>query len=189
LKKSLVASILLLISGCQYTTENIEFQAIGFHTGYTNGALRGDDLHSVPFRIEAHTRVNKILGLPYKYGDLQVNAEVVVDTITSPSLGVLAGLVPMVRYNYPSLYRSNTTFFIRGGAGPGYFDTMTHEQGNPGFNFIDQIGAGIEHRLNDFSRLSLSYNFTHISHAGIRPTTNRGIEYHSIMAGIVIEFP
>jgi len=74
--------------------------------------------------------------------------------------------------------------YLEGGAGPIYLGLKTHEQEKPGFSFLDQLGLGIELHPTQKLGIILGYRLTHMSHAGLLRTKNRGIESNTILLGL-----
>ena len=120
-----------------------------------------------------------------RFGRIQPTIELIGDNFLYPDAGILAGVCPMLKYSLD--LNTELSLHVAAGAGPSYLSLDTFEQGPAGFNFIDQIGAGLEYDFGSLE-LDLDYRFAHISHANLRHANNNGIDMHSILLGIRIPF-
>ena len=57
------------------------------------------------------------------------------------------------------------------------------EQGDAGFNFLDQLGAGLQYKVSERTAIFGGYRFRHISHAGLADRPNGGINSNALVAG------
>lgn len=152
---------------------------IEFRSGYGTTTLKDQGpTDIIVTRISAQCPQSFI---PPQFGRLSPKIELVADTYVAPDLGYLLGVTPLLKYSYPFTF--NFSAFLEAGAGPVYLSLETFEQGDPGFNFIDQIGGGVEYNLGGL-QFTLGYRFSHVSHAGLRNNRNRGIDTHAVLLGI-----
>ena len=122
-----------------------------------------------------------------RFDNFKISAgpELVTDIISQPQRGYLAGVCGDVRLSYRI---SDWTFFGEGGSGPVYLSIPTPEQGNPGFNFLDQVGVGIDYHLTENLGFGVRYRLAHISDAGIRDIPNHGINSNTLMLSFSLNF-
>jgi len=179
--------LLVFCGGCSNFGNYFDYRNTTIETGYTYGDLKGDDISAVAFTARPSWRVNKLINLHPRYGSLEFGMEGFAYSLLQPDVGAVVGLTPMLKYSYP-IYRW-MSLYAEAGAGPGYISIDTYEQEVSGFSFLDQIGAGTEIKCNDTFGIRFGYRFGHLSHGGILPTRNRGIETHTATFGIVLWFP
>lgn len=173
--------LFLLLSGCSI----LKVDGVEAKTGYSTTHLEYQGRVSlIPVRLSTQFHYVEPL-LPSSFGSLNPKLEVISDQIISPEQGYLVGICPMLQYKYR--FDFGLEAFLEAGAGPTYLSLKTFEQGGPGFNFIDQIGGGIRYEMGPVEA-DVSYRFSHLSHAGLRDTQNRGIDSHTILLGLRIPF-
>lgn len=173
--------IILCLSGCSL----IETDKIGLRTGvaYTDLKYQPDQIIT-PVRVvvELQDPSNLLNG---RFGRIQPTLELIGDTFIYPESGNLIGLCPLIKYTFD--LNERLSFHVLAGAGPTYLSLDTFEQGQAGFNFIDQIGTGLEFDIGEFE-LDIDYRFSHISHANLRKGNNNGIDTHAVLLGIRFPF-
>lgn len=171
----LILWIVLFLSGCS----SLQISEINSSSGYCFGHT-GQEYQSIPYR-------NQVLFSTYELDDLKVSAgpELVTDIVRHPQKGLLSGVSSICKISYSI---SPVTFFGEFGAGPTYLNIHTAEQGSPGFNFIDQVGAGIEFQPIRNLSLVTQYRYNHISHASLREAPNKGIDSHCVLFGLKFDF-
>jgi len=152
------------------------------YSGYS-WKIDNEDFYAAPTNVHIGYELNNFLGLENHSGRLELAAEIFVHHVNGSEEGKLMGITPIIRYSYP-LYDNYLYTYVEGGAGPGYLSIDTKEQGEAGFNFIDQIGGGIQCYFTPSFGFIFGYRYIHISHAGIRDGRNRGIDMHSIIFGV-----
>lgn len=175
LRSILLALLLTVLSGC----ESVKLAETGIYSGQTYGHT-GIEYQATPIRTQTLFENNRI-------GDFRflVGPELITDLIVKPKSGYFVGLAPIAKITYTwDPFR----VFVEAGAGPSYLTIRTKEQGGPGFNFVDQVGVGME--CNILDRLSLvgKYRYSHTSHAGVRDSSNNGIDAHSGQFGLKLDF-
>jgi hypothetical protein len=158
----------------------LELDEYGTKTGIYWGEVGNSDFYGTSTSVYAGINLNKIVKLNKSHGKLQTSFEVYGNSILEPETGILTGATGFIRYVYPLYDRWH--IFIEGGAGPSYLSIDTREQGQAGFNFNDQIGFGVKYHLVD-QTIFIAYRFSHLSHAGLRDTSNSGIEMHTFVFG------
>jgi lipid A 3-O-deacylase len=179
--------LFLAFPGCAYLSK-ITPDRLAAHSGFSWSAIDGDDIQTVPAAIRIEFNTNELIQLSPKYGRLNIGIEAFGNSTIEPELGLLVGVAAMIKYSYD--VNDILSLYLEGGAGPNYLSLGTYEQSKSGFNFYDQIGAGIELRPGPRSphSLILGYRFGHISHAGLRSSRNRGIETDTIIFGFSTKF-
>lgn len=158
---------------------------LGFHTGYGYGELRRPhkDLHVTHFICHLGFELNEVFHMHGHKGKLSLVVEPFFDPVVCPG-GFETGAVVMFEYAYPVCQKFS--LYLEGGAGPGYFSKRTREQGGGGFNFFDQGQVGGKVCIAENKSFIFGYRFRHISHAGLRPGSNGGINSHHLILGYTI---
>lgn len=176
--KKLASGVLAcIISGCSGLNDS-RFDS-GLNSGYSFGRYDG-----VQTNISASFKVNDWVGLDAECGDLYFGVESFYKQYLSSNADFLVGTTPLSRYSYPVGFGQ---VYVEAGAGPAYLNMKTREQGSAGFNFFDQVGAGVSFSADNLS-VRLGYRFSHISHAGLRDGSNGGIDAHSILFGFSLNY-
>lgn len=155
---------------------------VGFITGFGLGDLRSphDALQAFPLICHLGFELNDVMGINDHKGRLSMVVEPFFEPLIRPG-GFTLGAVLMFHYAYP--LSKSLRAFIEGGAGPGYLSKRTREQGSGGFNFFDQGGGGLQIFIKESQALTFGYRFRHISHAGLRDSSNGGINSHFALIG------
>ncbi len=192
LKQFIAAFLLLLVSafsaeeafsadGDAVAQPKIVFNELGVGGGYAWGSLKeSDDIEVVPFYIRAGFDISRLVGMKGP-NTFQFSFEPFYNRITGPEDGEETGLTMFFRYAVP--VGSKTSLFGEIGSGPMYFSLDTVEQGESGFNFLNQFGVGLRQEVGDGIAFSAGYRFRHMSNAGT-DTPNRGINSNAFVAGI-----
>lgn len=164
-----------LLAGCN----SINLAETSLSSGQTYGHS-GHDYQTTPIRTQLLAETHHIDGFR-----ILVGPELVTDIVRKPGSGYLAGVSSIAKFSYRL---EDFTFFGECGAGPTYLSVQTHEQGHPGFNFIDQLGGGVEYQFAKHLSLGAKYRYSHISHAGLRDAPNHGIDSHSGFLSFKFDF-
>ncbi|WP_294345227.1 acyloxyacyl hydrolase [Prosthecochloris sp.] len=165
--------------------EPFRFSELSFSSGYARGELRrDDDLEVIPFSVRVGFDISDFVGLSGP-GALQLGIEPFVNTIVAPEDGVEIGLNVGFRYITP--LTDEISFYGEIGSGPAYFSIDTVEQGDDGFNFLSQIGAGFQFELAHNLAFNAGYRFRHLSNAGFSDP-NDGINTNAFITGISISY-
>ena len=151
-----------------------------FPTGY-DLIREEDDFRVIPLFVNFGYDLNDAIGLDDHKGDLLFGLEPFVNWIHEPEDSVEAGIGIFLRYEYP-LFEA-TDLYLEIGAGPMYFGIDTKLQGDRGFTFLDQFGAGFKWYFAEGKSINLGYRFRHISSAGIREP-NKSINSHAVIVSI-----
>lgn len=156
---------------------------IAFGGGYAWGkpCLTPGDISAVPLFFRVGFNMNHLAGLGEGKGTLQLAFEPFINPVSAPEKGVETGLDLFVRYLHPLFPSVKLVSEI--GSGPMYLGIDTVEQGKAGFNFMNQIGLGLQKALSDNTALTVGYRFRHISDAGLR-SPNSGINSNSLIVSI-----
>ncbi|MCM8774132.1 MAG: acyloxyacyl hydrolase [Candidatus Omnitrophica bacterium] len=107
-----------------------------------------------------------------------------INPITSPDSNLEVGCSFLGKYAFP-IYRKVFLFF-EGGVGLIYITQHTNEQSTQ-FNFIPQIGGGINYFFQDDLAFNLGYRYRHLSNASIRQP-NKGINVDMLLIGLSLFF-
>lgn len=189
---ALTAAILLLPSGLRAgqkaTSEErisstpgqaFHLNEIGFGSGYAWGRLErtGQSLAVVPAYVRLGFDMNPLVCMPEGGANLQFALEPFVNTVTEPDNGVEAGVELFIRYLHPVTPTVRLVSEI--GSGPMYFSIDTREQGEGGFNFLNQLGLGAQVSVSRKSALTFGYRFRHLSNGGTRQP-NSGINSNAM---------
>ena len=166
-------------------SQPVSFSDLTFISGYAWGSLKGDeDIEVIPFSVRVGLDISELVGLSGP-GMLQIGIEPFLNAIVEPEEGVEAGLNVGFRYLTPladwvSIYGEIST-------GPAYFGIDTVEQGDEGFNFISQFGAGLQFEFARNIALNAGYRFRHLSNAGFSEP-NDGINTNALITGISFSY-
>ncbi|MCW8814873.1 MAG: acyloxyacyl hydrolase [Chlorobium sp.] len=165
--------------------QSVSFNDLTFSSGYVWGELKGDeDLEIIPFSVRVGLDINDFAGI---HGDssLQLGIEPFVNTIIAPDRGIEAGINIGLRYMTPMA--DGVSIFGEISSGPAYFGIDTVEQGDAGFNFLSQFGAGLQVELSRNMAFNTAYRFRHLSNAGFTQP-NDGINTNAIIAGLSFSY-
>jgi len=156
-----------------------------FSTGYVRGELKGnEDLEIIPFSVRVGLDINNFAGI-HGESSLQLGIEPFINTIIAPDRGIEAGINIGLRYLTP--VADGVSVFGEISSGPAYFGIDTVEQGDAGFNFLSQFGAGLQVDLTRNMAFNTAYRFRHLSNAGISQP-NSGINTNAIIAGFSFSY-
>ena len=166
-------------------TEPFRFSELSFSSGYARGELkRDDDLEVIPFSVRVGFDISEFVGISGP-GVLQFGIEPFVNTIIAPDGGVETGLNVGFRYITP--LTDEISFYGEISSGPAYFSIDTVEQGDDGFNFMSQFGAGFQFELTHDLAFNAGYRFRHLSNAGFSDP-NDGINTNAFITGISFSY-
>ena len=153
---------------------------IGFLTGYGTASLekKSADYEVIPILPRFGFDINPIKGTIG--GDLELIAEPIMNIVISPDANVEFGASFLLKYS--GHITSRIAPYIEGGIGMVNTTQHTHEQGTQ-FNFLPQVGAGLQFFLNNNLALTGGYRYRHMSNAGLSDD-NSGINHHFILVGV-----
>jgi len=153
---------------------------IGFLTGYGTASLekKSADYDVIPILPRFGFDINPIKG--NIGGDLELIAEPIMNIVISPDANVEFGASFLLKYS--GHITSRIAPYIEGGIGMVNTTQHTHEQGTQ-FNFLPQVGAGLQFFLNNNLALTGGYRYRHMSNAGLSDD-NSGINHHFILVGV-----
>jgi opacity protein-like surface antigen len=165
-------------------TSSIFLNEIGFGSGYARGTLKwdADDFSVYPAFVRIGFNINSLVGLSGGRSTLQFALEPQINTISGPKDGVEAGCG--IGFRYFRQLADPVNLFFEASFAPMFLSIDTVEQGAAGFNFLDQLGAGIQYRLSSKTAVFGGYRWRHISHAGISDRSNDGINSNAVVAGL-----
>ena len=173
-------------SGSDSTPEKSHkwLREVSLLTGYGNASLenKSADYEVIPILPQFGFDINPIakkLHIEPK-GIFELIAEPIMNVVINPDVNAEVGASLLLRYS--DKITSRIAPFIEGGVGVVYTTQHTHEQGTQ-YNFLPQIGAGIQCFLNKSFALTGGYRFRHMSNAGL-DDDNSGIDHHFVLVGI-----
>ena len=166
-------------------SQPVRFDNLTFSTGYVWGDLKdSDDLEIIPFSVRFGFDINEFIGLRGP-STLQLGVEPFLNTIITPEEGVEVGFNVGFRYIAP--VTDGVSIFGEISSGPAYFSIDTVEQGDEGFNFISQFGAGLEFEITNKVAFTAGYRYRHLSNAGL-DDPNSGINTNALITGISFSY-
>lgn len=173
----LVAIPLFLFAKTKDDSPIFTLNEIAIGSGYAEGSLRGqnENYEVIPIFIHLGFELNRAWGFPNHPGKLYFVLEPFYNPIIAPKNSQEVGFDVFFQYAFP-IIKDRIFPYVEIGAGPMYLGLRTVAQGSPGFNFLDQVGAGVKFYITDQYSLNLGYRYRHISHAGIRGKPNKGID-------------
>ena len=187
----LIATYLLLIFAVSpvwsesESTQPVEkshkwLKEIGFLTGYGMASLekKSADYEIIPILPRFGFDINPLKG--NLGGDLELIAEPIMNVVISPDANAEFGVSFLLKYS--AHITSRIAPYIEGGIGMVYTTQHTHEQGTQ-FNFLPQVGAGLQFFLNEKLALTGGYRYRHLSNAGMSDD-NSGINHHFVLVGM-----
>jgi len=153
---------------------------IGFLTGYGTASLekKSADYEVIPILPRFGFDINPLKG--NLGGDLELIAEPIMNVVISPDANAEFGASFLLKYS--GHITSRIAPYIEGGIGMVNTTQHTHEQGTQ-FNFLPQVGAGLQFFLNNNLALTGGYRYRHMSNAGLSDD-NSGINHHFILVGV-----
>ncbi|NTW82242.1 MAG: acyloxyacyl hydrolase [Chlorobiaceae bacterium] len=156
---------------------------IGVGSGYIWGALKQKtgNLTVYPAFIHLGFNCNSLFGIKSHNKSMHLVLEPFYNVIDNPVNGYETGCSIGLRFRHE--LSGPVDYYIEGSVGPMYLSVDTFEQGGKGFNFLDQIGVGIQCQLSENHAFYTGYRFRHISHAGLVDRPNIGINSNAIVAG------
>jgi len=161
--------------------DGIYLDEIAIGSGYAWGHLKftDADFNAVPLFVRFGFNMNSVFGMKESKGTLQLALEPFCNPVTEPGSGVETGLDVFIRYLYPVAPTVKLVGEIS--SGPMYLSIDTHEQGQGGFNFLNQLGLGAQVAVSGNSAITVGYRFRHLSNAGTSEP-NRGINSNAVVA-------
>jgi len=191
MKKNLFRFFRLFLLVCVFIPGNLKTAGAdthkGFHldeiamgSGYAWGHMKFTeaDFNAVPIFLRFGFDMNSIVGMKGSKGTLQLALEPFINPVTEPESGVETGLNVFIRYLHPVAPSVKLVSEI--GSGPMYLSIDSREQGDAGFNFLNQFGLGAQVAVSDNSAITLGYRFRHLSNAGASEP-NRGINSNAVV--------
>lgn len=158
----------------------VHLNEIALGSGYAWGHLKHTDasFSAIPAFVRVGFDMNPLFGMRESGSTLQFALEPFVNAVTKPDSGVEAGLDFFIRYLHP--LSPSVKLVSEIGSGPMYLSIDTEEQGDSGFNFLNQFGLGAQVAVGEKSALTLGYRFRHLSNAGTRQP-NSGINSNALV--------
>ena len=156
---------------------------IGILTGYGTASLgRGDDYEIIPilpqFGFDINPLARKLHINPR--GTIEAVVEPLMNVVINPDTNAEVGCSVLLKYSDHITLRIAP--YIEGGFGIIYTTQHTRKQSTQ-YNFLSQVGVGLQFFLNEKFALTGGYRFRHLSNAGI-DSPNRGINHHFALLGV-----
>jgi len=157
---------------------------IGIGGGYASGRLivSKDDFDVYPLYVRIGFDMSGAVGLSGSTSTLQLSFDPFVNAINAHESGIETGVTVFLRYFYPVSH--DLSLFGEIGSGPMYLSIETDEQRNPGFNFLNQFGLGMQYKISEKLALNAAYRYRHLSHGGLRDNRNLGMDSFGVVGGI-----
>ncbi|MCF7916841.1 MAG: acyloxyacyl hydrolase [Candidatus Omnitrophica bacterium] len=174
--------VVLFIVPSSYCLDSIDIL-----TGYLEADLeKKDHYQAVPllvgFNYSAEPFLNKIgLKVP---GQVNFILEPFFNTVIGPDKNIEVGSNFLLKYSLTFLDKIHP--YIKGGIGALYMSQHTEEQSTQ-YNFLPQVGGGIQYFLTDNLAFNLEYRYRHLSNASIK-NPNSGIDSDLILCGFSFFF-
>jgi len=163
---------------------NVVLDEVGFGFGYASGELTisKDFFQIYPVYFRLGFDISRAVGLHGHDDRLQFSLDPFINPIDAGQSGYEAGLTVFLRY-FRSLSQ-RTDLFAELGSGPMYLSISTSEQGDPGFNFLNQVGLGARYLISDRVAWMVSCRYRHLSHGGLRESRNLGLDSFGVVSGL-----
>ena len=113
-------------------------------------------------------------------GILECVVEPLMNVVINPDTNAEVGCSFFLKYS--DHITSRIAPYVEGGLGMVYTTQHTREQGTQ-YNFISQVGVGLQFFLNEKFALTGGYRYRHMSNAGL-DHPNRGINHHFALLGL-----
>ncbi|MCB1136517.1 MAG: acyloxyacyl hydrolase [Chlamydiia bacterium] len=171
-----------------YDDDWFRMNRLGIGLGYVEGNLDPpfNDYQAIPLFLHVGMDINHIFGWGCSWGQLTLAFEPFWNTLVEPEWNVEGGFTLKLGYDYQ--FCNAFAVYLAGGAGPGFLNVDTMEQGNQGFNFFDEFEAGMRYFYDDCHSIGLGYRGRHISHAGVRDEGNSGINSHGLIMTLMTHY-
>lgn len=168
------------VTGFAEASRGFQLDEIGIGSGYAGGHMKFTDAtyQAVPLYLRFGFDMNSVVGIPENKGTLQLAFEPFCNPVIEPESGVETGLNVFFRYLHPVAPSVKLVSEI--GSGPIYLSVDSREQGDAGFNFLNQFGLGTQLAVSGNSAITIGYRFRHISNAGTSQP-NRGINTNAVV--------
>lgn len=157
---------------------------MGLLTGYGMASLDGKsaDYEVIPilpqFGFDINPLAEKLHIRPR--GTLECIVEPLMNVIINPDTNTEVGCSLLLKYS--DHITSRIAPYVEGGVGMVYTTQHTREQGTQ-YNFLSQVGLGLQFFLNKHVALTGGYRYRHLSNAGL-DHPNRGINHHFALLGV-----
>lgn len=171
------------VSSDSVQKSSVFLNELSIGSGYIRGSLKrnSDDLVVHPAIVRIGFNINSLVGITGSRSTLQFALEPFVNPVSDPEDGFEAGCAIGLRYFHE--LAGPVDIFMEASVAPMFLSIDTAELGKAGFNFLDQIGAGLQYKISDRSAVFAGYRWRHISHAGLVDRSNDGINSNALVAG------
>jgi hypothetical protein len=156
---------------------------IGLLTGFGTASINNQsDYQVIPFLPQIGFDINPAAECLHirPRGTIEFVTEPLINVVISPNANAEVGCSFLLKYS--DKLTSHIAPYLEGGVGAIYTTQHTEEQGTQ-YNFIPQVGAGLQFFLNESFALTGGYRFRHLSNASISDD-NSGINHHFALCGI-----
>ena len=141
---------------------------VGLLTGYGIASLdkKNADYEVIPVLTQFGFDINPLARKLHidPRGTVECVVEPLMNVVISPDTNAEAGCSLLLKYS--DHITSRIAPYIEGGFGIIYTTQHTHEQGTQ-YNFLSQVGVGLQFFLNEKFALTGGYRFRHMSNAGL----------------------
>ena len=163
-------------------SSGVYLNEIGVGSGYAWGRFNSGPVHLAlyPAFVRIGFNMNSLVGMDGSQSTVQLVLEPFVNSITVPEAGVETGCSIGLRYLHP--LSVSIAIFTEASFAPMFLSIKSASQGEPGFNFLDQFGAGLQCKVSKRTAIFAGYRFRHLSNAGLSHP-NDGINYSAFEAG------
>ena len=156
---------------------------MGVLTGYGTASLDRDaDYEIIPILPQFGFDINPLAKKLHidPRGMVECVVEPLMNVVINPDTNAEVGCSFLLKYS--DHITSRIAPYIEGGFGIIYTTQHTYEQGTQ-YNFLSQVGVGLQFFLNEKFALTGGYRFRHMSNAGL-DDDNRGINHHFALFGV-----
>lgn len=162
----------------------IYLNEIGVGSGYGWERLKREQVNVAlyPAFIRIGFNMNSLVGMEGCQSTAQIVLEPFLNSITRPDAGVETGCSIGLRYLHPLAV--SVDLFTEASIAPMFLSIKSAEQGDAGFNFLGQLGAGLQYKVSKRIAIFAGYRFRHLSHAGLADRPNAGINSNALVAGL-----
>lgn len=157
---------------------------ISVGSGYGWGSLKREavNLALYPAFVRIGFNMNSLVGMEGCQSTVQLVLEPFLNSISRLDAGVETGCSIGLRYLHP--LSASVDLFTEANVAPMFLSIKSDEQGGAGFNFLGQVGSGLQYKVSKKMAIFAGYRFRHLSHAGLADRPNAGINSNALVAGL-----
>jgi hypothetical protein len=156
-------------------------QQLGVTLGAGFGTKGGDRAHDLVLAMARYGRLFRLMGEDRWYGgNWEIGAELFGGAQVSPGIAYIAGVAPMLRYNFATGTRYVP--FVEAGFGVTTTDIKGQDLSTT-VQFKSEAGLGMHYFVREQTAITLQYHFFHLSNGGIR-RPNGGVNINFFATGL-----